>query len=199
MEATVGPAEPAEPGEDLPLTLRAALGARARDTIDIAGHRPAAVLVPLLRRDGEWRFLFTERGAGLRAHGGQVSFPGGAVDPEETHERTALREAEEEVGIDPAHVRVLGLLGDVPTPSGFVVTPVVGWVDPSPVVYRPSPVEVAKIFEVAVARFRQPDALERIGEVERWGRRFPLIRYRVDGHDVWGATARMVHELLALW
>jgi 8-oxo-dGTP pyrophosphatase MutT (NUDIX family) len=194
----LGSPESTESGEDLPLRLAAALGARTRDTIDVTGHRPAAVLVPLLRRDGEWRLLFTERGAAMRAHGGQVSFPGGAVDPDETRERTALREADEEVGIDPAQVRILGLLGDVPTPSGFVVTPVVGWVEPAPIVYRPSPIEVARIFEVAVGRFRQPGVLERVGEVERWGRRFPLIRYRVDGHDVWGATARMVYELLSL-
>ncbi len=195
----MGSTEPTEPGEDLPLRLRAALGARTRETIAIAGHRAAAVLVPLFRRDGEWRLLLTERGRGLRAHGGQVSFPGGSVDREETPERTALREANEEVGIEPAHVAVLGRLGDVPTPTGFIVTPVVGWIDPAPVAYRPHPIEVAEAFEVAVARFRAPGALERMGEVERWGRRFPLIRYRVEGHDVWGATARMVQELLSVW
>src|SRR5262249_19806998 len=108
VEATVGSAEPSQSGEDLSLTLAAALAARPRDVIDVVGLRRAAVLVPLLRRDGAWRLLFTERGAGLRAHGGQVSFPGGAVDRDETFEDTAVREAEEEVGIDPAHVRVLG-------------------------------------------------------------------------------------------
>ncbi|HKA89774.1 MAG TPA: CoA pyrophosphatase [Haliangiales bacterium] len=195
----MGPAEPPQPGEDLPLTLRAALAGRTRDVIDLPGHRAAAVLVPLFRRDREWRLLFTERGRGLRAHGGQVSFPGGAVEREETPERTALREADEEVGVDPERVRVLGRLGDVPTPTGFVITPVVGWIDPAPAAYRISPVEVAEAFEVAVARFRAPGALERLGEVERFGRRFPLIRYRVDGHDIWGATARMVQELLSIW
>lgn len=195
----MGSAKPIESGEDLPLKLAAALAGRRRDTIDVVGFRPAAVLVPLFVRDGAWHLLFTERGAGLRAHGGQVSFPGGAVDLDETPERTALREADEEVGIDPAHVRILGLLGDVPTPTNFRITPVVGVLDPPPSVYRPNPVEVAQVFEVAVARFRRPGALERLGEVERWGRRYPLIRYRIGVPDVWGATARMVQELLTLW
>ena len=194
----MGSSEPPEPGEDLPLRLAAALTARARDQIAIDGHRSAAVLVPLVFRDGGWRLIFTERSIGLRSHSGQVSFPGGSMDGAETAERAALREAEEEIGLDPGAVRFLGRLDDVPTPTGYVITPVVAVIEPPPAAYRPSAFEVAEVFEVPLSRFAEPGVMETLGAVERWGRRFVLLSYDVQGHKVWGATARMVHDLLGL-
>jgi len=194
----VGSSEPPQPGEDLPLTLGAALAARVRDQIAIDGHRSAAVLVALVFRDGVWHLIFTERSIGLRAHSGQVSFPGGSMDGEETPERAALREAEEEIGIDPGAVRFLGRLDDVPTPTGYVITPVVAVVEPAPAAYRASAFEVAEVFEVPLSSFAEPGVMETMGAVERWGRRFLLLSYEVHGHKVWGATARMVHDLLGL-
>jgi 8-oxo-dGTP pyrophosphatase MutT (NUDIX family) len=195
----VGPEEPAQPGEDLPLTLdfaalRTRLAARPRQTFDLPGHRRAAVLVPLVERDGELRVVLTLRSAALRQHGGQWSFPGGRTDESDAHaSATAVREAEEEIGLDPSAVEVLGLLGDVPTPTGYLITPVVARVAPAPARYQPSASEVAEVLEVELARIGQPVVR---GEVERWGHVFPLIAFELEGRTVWGATARILAELM---
>ena len=92
--------------------------------------RPAAVLIPLLRQAGEWRLLYTRRVDGLPEHSGQVAFPGGRVDPgDPTPEAAALREAEEEIGLNPANVRILGRLGEYPTITAYCITPVVAAID----------------------------------------------------------------------
>jgi 8-oxo-dGTP pyrophosphatase MutT (NUDIX family) len=108
--------------------------------------RCAAVLMPLLWNDGEWHLLFTRRTERVESHKGQVSFPGGAChDGEKIPEQTALRETQEEIGIQPRDVRVLGRLTSMATISHFLVTPIVG-VIPWPYVFRPEQAEVARIF-----------------------------------------------------
>ncbi len=197
----MGPAGPLEPREDLPLivdaaALRARLVSWPRVSFDVPGHRRAAVLVPLVERDGATHVVRTLRSAALRKHSGQWSFPGGRTDDDDEHApATAIREAEEEVGIDPAAVDVLGLLGDVPTPTGYTITPVVGRVVPAPLAYRPNAAEVAEIFEAPLARLGTPTVR---GEVERWGQTFQLLAFDIDGRNVWGATARILHELLTV-
>src|SRR5574341_1065804 len=108
----------------------------------------AAVLVPLVWQDEEWHLLFTRRTDKVESHKGQVSFPGGACDEgESTPEETALREAEEEIGINPRQVRILGRLANMITITGFRVTPVVG-VIPWPMVFRVGKDEVERVFTI---------------------------------------------------
>src|SRR5512143_2369159 len=118
------------------------------DLTDATRLKCAAVLVPLLWQDEQWNLLFTRRTERVESHKGQVSFPGGGCDEgETTPEQTALREAWEEIGIEPADVRVLGRLADMITISSFRVTPVVGVVS-WPTVFRLSEQEVGRVFTV---------------------------------------------------
>ncbi len=132
---------------------------------------PAAVLVPLVNRPDGLTVLFTERSADLPDHPGQISFPGGRVEPEDIDvEAAALREAEEEIGLPRDRVSVLGRLADYETVTGYRVTPVVGWVEP-PFVVKPDPVEVADVFEVPLAFLLDPANQQRhfrmLGEIRR--------------------------------
>lgn len=154
----------------------------------------AAVLVPLLRVNGQWRLLFTRRTDRVESHKGQVSFPGGACDEgETTPEQTALREAEEEIGLRPADVRVLGRLTPMETISSYRVTPVVGVIS-WPMVFRPAQAEVARVFTIPLAWLADKS--------NRWefnllGRNHSVIFFHpFDGELLWGATARMTVEFL---
>ena len=154
----------------------------------------AAVLLPLVWNDEEWHLLFTRRTDTVESHKGQVSFPGGACDEGEmTPEETALREADEEIGINPKDVRVLGRLSNLITITYFRVTPVVGvlrW----PSVFRVGAHEVARIFTIPLAWLANSS--------NRWqfempGRARSLIAYHpYDGELLWGATARMTVDFL---
>ena len=180
----------------------------------IARHQPvlrpefgaaAAVLVPLLPRPEGLHVLFTERSKELRAHAGQISFPGGRVDPGDPDvSAAALREAREEVGLAAGHVEILGELDDCPTfVTGYVITPVVGLVDPLAFTaagrypWNPSPAEIAALHELPLVGFQDPDNL-RIEMREREGVQFELFWYTVQGQTVWGATARILHQLIEL-
>lgn len=195
----MGSRQSPEPREDIPLrvdfaALRRRLASGPRVTFDVPGHRRAAVLVPLLERNGETRIVFTLRSAALHKHSGQWSFPGGGTDESDAHAAaTAVREAREEVGIDPASVDIIGLLGDVPTPTGYTITPVVARVDPPPAAYVPSAAEVAEILEVPLASVGTAAVR---GTVERWGQTFQILAFDVEGRNVWGATARILQDLL---
>src|SRR5688572_12145881 len=154
----------------------------------------AAVLVPLVWHDGEWHVLFTRRTDRVESHKGQVSFPGGACDEgETTPEQTALREAEEEIGIHPEHVRVLGRLSNLITITYFRVTLVVGVVK-WPAVFRVGEHEVARVFTIPLAWLA--DATNR-WQFEIPGRNRSLIAYHpYDGELLWGATARITVDFL---
>src|SRR5215813_894859 len=117
---------------------------------------PAAVLVPLVNRESGLTVLFTERSPHLPDHPGQISFPGGRIDPGDIDARNAaLREAEEEIGLPRERVTLLGRLAEYETVTGYRVTPVVGWVEP-PFAVKPHPVEVADVFEVPLAFLLEP-------------------------------------------
>ncbi len=166
--------------------------------------RAAAVLVPLLPRPEGLHVLFTERSKELRSHAGQVSFPGGSLDLDEPPKAAALREAREEVGLREEHVEVIGQLDDCPTfVTGYVISPFVGIVDPLAFTaagrypWTPSPAEIAALHELPLRSFLRNDNL-RVEKREFGGRLYDVYWYTVQGTIVWGATARIVHDLLAL-
>ncbi len=167
--------------------------------------RASAVLIPLLQRTGGLDILFTERSMDLRAHPGQVSFPGGRVDPTDKDARAAaLRESQEEVGLRAEHVEIIGELDDCPTfVTGFVITPVVGIIDPLALTsagrypWAPSPAEIASLHELPLSGFVDP-ANRRTEQRKHEGAIYELIWYTVQGTTVWGATARIVRQLVDL-
>ena len=154
----------------------------------------AAVLVPLVWQDDEWHLLYTRRTDKVESHKGQVSFPGGACDEgETTPEQTALREAEEEIGISPKDVKVLGRLANLITITYFRVTPVVGVVK-WPNVFRVGENEVARVFTIPLGWLANPSNR---WQFERSDLRRALIAYHpYDGELLWGATARMTVDFL---
>ena len=179
---------------DLPDRIRHLLARPHARTLDIDGFRHAAVLVPFIQRGENVSLLFTLRSHELPLHAGQISFPGGQPEHEEHAGETALRESQEELGIDPAAVAVLGHLDDVATPSGFLITPVVGWLhEPAP--FRPDAREVDEFFEVALAELQDPAHFHDAGVAEHDGRSYQLPEYHVAGRVVWGATARIMQIL----
>jgi len=152
---------------------------------------PAAVLVPLVNRDGGLSVLFTQRSLDLPDHPGQISFPGGRVESGDADAgAAALREAEEEVGLPPTRVTLLGRLAEYETVTGYRVTPVVGWVEP-PFEIRTDPVEVAAVFEVPLAFLLEPANQQQhfrmVGDIRR---DYYAIPY--GDHYIWGATAAML-------
>jgi 8-oxo-dGTP pyrophosphatase MutT (NUDIX family) len=159
--------------------------------------KPAAVLL-LVVNHAEPTVVFTQRTPHLSAHAGQISLPGGSCDAEDcTPERTALREAEEELGIAPERVQVLGRLPEYLTSTGFAVTPVVGWAEP-PLAYRPDPHEVADVFEVPLA-FLLDARNHRYESAFFKGRMRHYWAMPYGERFIWGATAGMLvtfHRLM---
>jgi 8-oxo-dGTP pyrophosphatase MutT (NUDIX family) len=159
--------------------------------MDAPGTKDAAVLVPLYP---DLRAVFTERRADLRRHAGEISFPGGRQDrPDEDLRETALREAHEEIGLEPADVELMGALPPVGTfVTSYRIFPFVGRIQEQHV-WSPQESEVARVLEFSLAE------LERGHEMKRLVRKGVPIKtptYTVDGHLVWGATARIVQSLL---
>jgi len=157
---------------------------------------PAGVLVPLFVQEEELRVLFTQRTLMVKDHRGQIAFPGGVRDPEDsTLLATALRETFEEIGLDPKAVDVLGSLAGVATITGYHILPFVGLI-PHPYDFRPSPREVKRLLAFPMADFYPP---------ERWSSgpytfqgRVTRVCYWQNGEEVvWGATARILLNLLA--
>ena len=155
--------------------------------------RQAAVLLPVVCRP-EPTLLLTRRADTLRKHAGQVAFPGGSADPDDASLiATALREAHEEVGIPPASVRVLGMLGPVESSTGFQVTPVVGLIPPeTPLV--PNAEEVADIFEMPLQEALRLSRYTPL-EIERRGIRHRIYLSWYQHQFVWGMTAGIIREL----
>jgi 8-oxo-dGTP pyrophosphatase MutT (NUDIX family) len=159
-----------------------------------AGLTSAAVLIPIIPRPEELTVLFTLRTSHLKAHSGQVSFPGGRVEPgDATAEFTALRESEEEIGLPHDRVEILARLPDYFTRTGYRVTPVVGLLTP-PLELRPDPNEVADIFEVPLAFLLDP-ANHRRNTREFQGRAVGFYEMPYGERYIWGATAGMLVNL----
>ena len=178
--------------------LEIALAARASIRLHEPGYRRAAVAVLLVDRGGACQVPMIIRGASAPTHSGQVAFPGGMSDPgEDDPVATARREAEEELGVPRTATRLLGLLDDVPTPTGFIITPVVAELDPDAVL-RPDPREVAGWFETPLELFFDRDAAEFLGEREWKGVVYRLRAYRLGERRIWGATARIFESVVDL-
>ncbi len=163
--------------------------------MDAPGSTDAAVLIALYPREGELVAVFTERRGDLRRHAGEISFPGGRQDePDEDLRSTALREAEEEIGLDPTAVELLGALPPVGTLlTGYRVFPFVGSIAAGHE-WSPQEAEVAEVLE-----FSLPELIAGHADKRLWRRGVPIKTptYTVDEHFVWGATARIVEHLLA--
>jgi 8-oxo-dGTP pyrophosphatase MutT (NUDIX family) len=155
---------------------------------------PAAVLIPLIMYENELKILLTQRTAHLYDHPGQISFPGGRSDPQDSSAiDTALREAEEEIGLPASRVEVLGSLPHYLTITGYQVTPVVSLVDAGHV-YEPDEFEVADIFEVPMEYLMNPHHHEqRMWQSPQGYRRFYAMPY--ENKFIWGATAGMLRNL----
>ncbi len=155
---------------------------------------PAAVLVPVIMRETGPTMLLTQRTAHLRDHGGQVSFPGGRCEADDASpEATALREAEEEVGLVASQVEILGRLPEYRTGTGFVITPVVGLVTP-PLNLKLDDFEVAEVFEPPLD-FLLDTANHQRQSLEVRGTRHEYWAMPWQGYFIWGATAGMLVTL----
>jgi 8-oxo-dGTP pyrophosphatase MutT (NUDIX family) len=153
----------------------------------------AAVLVPVLSAGGELRLVFTKRSDSMSRHAGEISFPGGLADEGEGLEEAALREAEEELGLRASEIEVLGALPSVHTRvTGVLIVPFVGLLRTDPV-YTPNAAEIADVLEFPLAALIAAGA-ER--EFEHEGHAFLTYVYEMDGHVIWGATARILWTLV---
>lgn len=163
---------------------------------DVAGRQlvQAAVLVPLVDRSEGMTVLLTRRTDHLHDHAGQISFPGGRIDAGDTDAiAAALRETEEETGLDRRHIDLIGALDTYVTRTGFEMTPVVGLVRPG-FTLSPDTFEVAEIFEVPLAFFLEPGS-RRLESREWQGKRRYFYAYPYQGYYIWGATAGMLNNL----
>jgi len=179
--------------------LKARLHGQPGKALSLPGAqlRESAVLAPLFLRGGEPWLLFTKRPATLRRHAGQISFPGGTRDDQDlTPLHTALRETSEELGIPPEQVEVLGMLDEIPTITSFRIVPFVGAI-PEGLPLRPNPEEIAELIEVPVRALMVPT----LPRVERWNvmeKEREVYFYDYGAHVIWGATARILKDLLAV-
>ncbi|PYM21797.1 MAG: CoA pyrophosphatase [Candidatus Rokuibacteriota bacterium] len=183
--------------DDLVAVTRARLEGRRRRVVPPGPLVRAAVLVPIVDR-GEACLVFAQRTDRVGHHAGQISFPGGRIDPEDADDlAAALREAHEEVGLEPARVEPLGLLDDTETvATQFVITPFVGVVR-GPVVWQPDGEEIEKVIEVPMAALLERGCFR----VERWERdgvARDVYFYDYRGDTIWGATARILKQYLDL-
>jgi mutator protein MutT len=176
--------------------LREILAQRPAIEIDAPKQRRACVLIPLIRNDRGWSILFTKRSENLASHSGQIAFPGGVVEAGETFEEAAKREANEEVGIPPDHVELIGRLDDVITHSGFLVAPFAGVIhEPFELVMQEA--EVVEVFQVPIDALLEPNNPE-VRYVAFREKKYPAYFYRHGQYEIWGLTGRMLKAFLDL-
>ena len=149
----------------------------------------------LFKKKDAWYLLMTKRSDEVEHHKGQISFPGGAADPGDKNiVTTALRETEEEIGLQPGRIEILGQYDDHATPTGFIITPVVGYIKNLPSLSRREE-EVVEILDVPVSLFLDPTK-ERMVQMVRHGTKVDVYFYDFGKHEIWGATARISRDFL---
>jgi 8-oxo-dGTP pyrophosphatase MutT (NUDIX family) len=182
---------------DFKAHVRQVLARHKKSPLKGEGFTRAAILVPLYQDAGVWHLLFTLRTDNVEHHKGQVSFPGGACDPDDPSPlHTALRETHEEIGVRPEDVEVLGELDDAPTVTNFIVTPFVG-VIPYPYDFKPNSDEIAELFGAPLDFFRDPANL-RLEDWTHKGRPMLVPFYDYGRYTIWGFTARVVRQFLEI-
>jgi 8-oxo-dGTP pyrophosphatase MutT (NUDIX family) len=179
---------------DFERRLHSVLKAHPPRHVSIEGAKHAAVLIPIVAVP-EPTLIFTVRTDTVSSHKGQISFPGGSIDPGDEDAAAGARcEAEEEIGLDPSTVKILGELDSFPTfVSGYVVSPFVGWLDEEPELTR-NPGEVAEILMVPVADLAE-DIRNEAG-FEHAGRTYPTEAWVWNDRVIWGVTARVIRQFL---
>ena len=175
--------------------IRDTLANRQQVTAAAAGLMPAAVMVLLYPKDGEFCVLLNKRSMTVEHHKGEMSFPGGARDPEDADfEDTALRETEEEMGIARDDITILGRLDDNVTRSNFIVKVFVGTI-PYPYEFNPSSHEIAEVVEIPMSVLRDPATIRWDSRIEN-GERVAVRSYGYRHHLVYGATAKILDQFL---
>jgi 8-oxo-dGTP pyrophosphatase MutT (NUDIX family) len=175
--------------------VRNTLAVRQPLTAAAEGLMPAAVMLLLYPKDGEFCVLLNKRSMEVEHHKGEMSFPGGARDPEDVDfEDTARRETDEEMGIARDDITILGRLDDNVTRTNFLVKVFVGTI-PSPYQFRPSSMEIAEVVEIPVSVLRDPGTIRWDSRIEN-GRRVSVRSYGYQQHLVYGATAKILDQFL---
>lgn len=160
-------------------------------TFPVRENKPAAVLIPIMGNE----IIFTERAAHLPHHPGQISFPGGRLEPKETGQEAAIRESEEELGIQPQNIKVLGRLHDVWSPKLFHIQCFVAALEPQKLL--PNPDEVGRVFKVPISQIFEPHR----HETKPWPAKpeRDVHYYHFDEGLVWGVTGQMTYNLIQTW
>jgi len=180
---------------DSVVQIKELLSTRRRKQIVDEKSTRAGVLMALFKKKDAWYLLMTKRSDEVEHHKGQISFPGGAADPGDKNiVTTALRETEEEIGLQSGQIEILGQYDDHATPTGFIITPVVGYIKNLPTLSRREQ-EVVEILEVPVSLFLDPTK-ERMVQLVRHGTKVDVYFYDFGKHEIWGATARISRDFL---
>lgn len=174
--------------------LKERLRAKKPNLITQSGLKPSAVLVPMIKRKEGWCLLFTKRSLEVDSHPGEISFPGGAIEPAESALGAALRETEEELGIPRNNLHLLGELDEISTISGFKIHPFVAELS-LPLQLKPNYSEISEVIILPLAGFLDPERFQ----AQNWnhnGRDYPVYFFQFPECTVWGATAKITKNLL---
>jgi 8-oxo-dGTP pyrophosphatase MutT (NUDIX family) len=177
--------------------IREILSLRKRRVIEHPPFSHAAVLVPLFRKGENCHIVFTKRSDNVRYHKGDISFPGGVFEEKDGElQRTALREAFEEIGLKQDDVQIIGMLDDIITVTQFIVTPFVGLFS-YPYPFKLSPIEIAELIEVPLSALLAENCFSE-REIIRGTGKEVVLAYQYQNHIIWGATARILRQFLDL-